>query len=292
MRTELSCDRVRELASGFVLGALDTGEMISVAAHLDGCPEEHPEVYEFGGVVPYLAQSLEPVEPPSWLRDSVMAAARADLGARRRVGKPSERRIVEPVAAPVPVVSAFTVAGEQGRAPAPAAKVASLAVARVSRRRRAMTWSMRIAAGLAIVVLTGTGIAVQGNLAKALKAASEDSNLNYALIQHDTRSAVMASTGDSKAGGIAALLPTGHIILKLYGLAPTSNDEVYMAWITTDKGGPIKVGSFTPDDNGVGYLEVDNVPTAASLWLYVCQEPNAKVLLPTGPIVVSGMVTR
>jgi hypothetical protein len=272
----VTCDRVRELASGFVLGALDTDEMIAVAAHLDSCAEEHPEVYEFGGVVPYLAESLQPVEPPSWLRESVIAAARADLSARRRAAKAEEPRTIEPVALP--------------RIAAPAAGVTSITVARVSRRRRAMTWSMRAAAAVAILVLTGTGIVVQGNLAKALKAQQEDTTLNYALTQHDTRSAVMASTAGSKAGGIAALLPTGHIILKLYGLAPTRNDEVYTAWITTDQGGPTKVGSFTPEDNGSGFLEVDNVPTSASLLLYVSKEPSAKVTQPTGPIIVSGMV--
>jgi hypothetical protein len=275
----VTCDRVRELASGFVLGALDTDEMIAVAAHLDACSEEHPEVYEFGGVVPYLAESLEPVEPPSWLRESVIAAAKADLSARRRAAVAAEPPTIEPVALPIPVAAALAPSG-----------ITSIEVARVSRRRRAMTWSMRAAAAVAILVLTGTGIVVQGNLAKALKAQQEDTTLNYALTQHDTRSAVMAATAGSKAGGIAALLPTGHIILKLYGLTPTKNDEVYTAWISVDKGGPTKVGSFTPDDNGIGYLEVDNVPTSPSLWLYVSKESNAKVTLPTGPIIVSGVV--
>ena len=275
MRVALTCDRVRELASGFVLGALDTDEMIAVAAHLDSCPEEHPEVYEFGGVVPYLAESLEPIEPPAWLRESVIAAAKADLSARRRAGLAAEPATAQPAVLP---------------APAAVAQIESIAVARASRRRRVMTWSMRAAAAVAILVLTGTGIFVQDGLAKALKAQQEDTTLNNALILNDTRTAVMSPTGGSKAGGIAVLMPTGHLILKVYGLAQTRNDEVYVAWLTTDKGGPTKVGSFTPDENGVGWLEVDNVPTSASLWLYVSKEPNARVTQATGPIVVSGMV--
>ena len=282
----MTCDRVRELASGYVLGALDTDEMLDVADHLDSCRLGHPEIDEFGGVVPYLAASLEPVEPPAWLRESVIAAARADLVARRRVGKPSERRIVEPVALPTAVPSAA------GRgAVAPAGQLLSIAVARKSRRRRIATWTMRVAAAVAILVLTGTGIVVQGNLAKALKAQSVDANLSYALTQNDTLKAVMSPTGDSKASGIAALRPTGHLILRLYGLTPTKNDQVYMVWLTTDKSGPTKVGSFTVDDTGVGYLEVDNAPTSASLWLYVSKEANDKVAQPAGPIVVSGTVS-
>jgi len=282
----MTCDRVRELASGYVLGALDAEEMLDIADHLDSCRLGHPEVDEFGGVLPYLAASLEPVEPPAWLRESVIAAAKADLVARRRVGKPSERRIAEPVAIPaaVPSASASGAAAETGQ-------VLSLAAARRSRRRRVMTWTTRVAAAVAILVLTGTGIIVQGNLAKALKAQSEDSKITYYLGQNDARTAVMSATGGSKAGGIAILMPTGHVIVKLYGLTPTKNDQVYMVWLTTDKGGPTKVGSFTVDDTGIGYLEVDNVPTSASLWLYVSKEANDKATQPRGQIIVSGTVS-
>jgi hypothetical protein len=282
----MTCDRVRELAPGFVLGALDANEMLDVADHLDSCRRGHPEVEECGGVLPYLAASLEPVEPPAWLRESVIAAAKADLVARRRVGKPSERRLAEPVS-----ISNFVPAASGSGAAAPARQILSLAAVRTSRRRRFMTWSMRVAAAVAIVVLTGAGVIVQGNLAKALKAQQEDSKINYALTQNDTRTAVMSATGDSNAGGIAALMPTGHVILKLYGLAPTKNDQVYVVWLATDKGGPAKVGSFTVDDSGIGYLEVDNVPTSATLWLYVSKEPNDKVTQPSSPTIVSGIVS-
>jgi hypothetical protein len=129
----MTCDRVRELASGFVLGALDTGDMIAVADHLDSCAHDHPEIDEFGGVLPYLAESLEPVEPPSWLRESVIAAAKADLAATRRIGLLSERRVYEPVALVVPMAAAAETAG-----PA-VATITSIAKARVSRRRRALT---------------------------------------------------------------------------------------------------------------------------------------------------------
>ena len=79
----MTCDRIREFASGFVLGALETDEMIAVQDHLDSCPKAHPEVNELGGVLPYLAESLEPVETPTWLRKSVIEAAKSDLTARR-----------------------------------------------------------------------------------------------------------------------------------------------------------------------------------------------------------------
>jgi hypothetical protein len=279
----MTCDRVRELASGFVLGALDTREMIAVADHLDSCAHDHPEIDEFGGILPYLAESLEPVEPPTWLRESVIAAAKADLAATRRIGLPSERRVYEPVALLVPMT-----APEEAAAPS---AIASITKARVSRRRRALTWSMRVAAAVAIVVLTGTGVVVQGNLDKAAKSQTEDSKIVYALQDNQTRSAAMSAPGSSQIAGIALLMPTGHIILKMYALAPTRNDEVYAVWLTTDKGGPNKVGSFTPEDTGVGFLEVYNVPTSANVWVFVSKEPNGKGTVRTGPIIASGVIS-
>jgi len=75
--------------------------MIGVSDHLDSCPELHPEVNEMGGLLPYLAESLEPIEPPAWLRESVIAAAKTDLAARVRAGELAARPAAEPVVAPV-----------------------------------------------------------------------------------------------------------------------------------------------------------------------------------------------
>ena len=44
------CDRVRDLAPGFVLGALTPDEDREVREHLASCPEPHEEFAELGGV--------------------------------------------------------------------------------------------------------------------------------------------------------------------------------------------------------------------------------------------------
>ncbi|MGA2512065.1 MAG: anti-sigma factor [Candidatus Limnocylindrales bacterium] len=272
----MTCEHVRDVASGFVLGALDLDEMIAVSDHLESCPGSHPEIEELGGVLPYLAGSLQPIEPPAWLRESVMAAAQADLVARRAVAE----QATEPAPAPVALT------GRQGT-PSGTEPI-SLAAARFSRRRRVVAWTMRVAAVVAVIALAGYALVLQGDLARAQKATQVDASFNYVLTQPDTRTAVMSATDGSGASGLAALRPTGHIIVRLYGLTPTTGDQVYVVWLSSDAGNPIRAGSFTVDDSGTGYLEVDNVPTSSSLRLFVSREPNGNVIQPTLPAVVSG----
>jgi hypothetical protein len=90
---------------------------------------------------------------------------------------------------------------------------------------------------------------------------------------------------------MAALRPTGHILVRLHGLAQTKGAEVYAVWINSGGTTPAKAGTLTVDDTGSGYLDVNNVPTTASLWVFVCREPNAGVTAPTGPIIVSGTIS-
>ena len=284
----MTCDRVRDLASGFVLGALDAREMIAVSDHLDGCRKPHPEVGDLGGVLPYLAESLEPVEPPAWLRESVMAAAKADLAVRRRAGMQSERRVAAPLAEPAVAPVALVA---QGHGSAPLAEVISLAAVRASRGRRVMTWGTRVAAVVAIVALASYSLLLQGQLADARKAQDRETAILYALTQQDTRTAQLTATDGSRASGIAALRPTGHIIVNLDNLTPTKGDQVYVVWLSRDGGVATKMGYFTVDDSGKGYLEVDNVPTSARLWLFVCREPNRNVTTPSPDMVVSGIIS-
>jgi len=276
----MTCDRVLEVASGFVLGALDASETIAVRDHLESCPRPHPEIDSLGGVLPYLAASLEPVEPPAWLRESVIAAAQADLTARRRIAEPS--------ALPGPALAAVPKMAAGGLGEASGAELISLAVARLARRRRVMTWTTRVAAVVAVVALAGYALVLHGDLDRAQRATQADASFNYVLTLPDTRTAVMTATDGSSASGLAALRPTGDIIVRLYGLTATTGDQVYVVWLSRDAGSPTRVGSLTVDDSGVGYLEVVNVPTSSSLGLFVCREPNGNVTQPTGPTIVSG----
>jgi hypothetical protein len=278
----MTCSRIRELASGFVLGALDADEMVAVQDHLDSCRLPHPEIDDLGGVLPYLAASLEPVEPPVWLRESVIAAARGDLSSRGVVGEPSELRGTgKPLERRTSTAQPLLVAA------ASPVSIVSLAAARASRRRRAMVWFGRVAAASLILVVAGYAAVVQTGVGKP---SGTDDIVNF--IQADTRSAVLVAFAHGHAGGLAVLEPSGNIRVQVNHLSPPQGDEAYVAWLTTDNGVLSKVGSLTVDDSGVGRLNVSSVPSSESLWISVYQEPTSKVTQPTGSLIVSGTLSQ
>ena len=268
----ISCDRVRDLAAGFVLGALDERDMPSVREHLGSCRMPHPELRELGGVLPYLGGSLEPVEPPRHLRAAVLAAVQADIEARR-------------AAEMTPAAIAAADAPETARS----GRVISLASARGLRARRAATWLTRAAAAVVIVALTGYVVAVQSDLNKAHQKEDHANTILNAIQVFGSRSVVLTPEQGQKGGGEAVMLPSGHVYVNLHGLQPTSGDEVYTVWLSTDGSAISKSGWFTVDSQGEGYLELDSVPPADSLWLMVCREPNKSAKKP-GPAVVTGTI--
>jgi hypothetical protein len=274
----MTCDRVRELASGFVLGALEPDEMAAVRHHVDHCRKPHQELAELGGILPYLAVAPEPIEPPAWLRGSVIAAVKADLQAQRPAGQPDERRIVEPVAATAAVSAPPAL---------PDATVISLEAALRSRSSRAVTWITRIAAAVAVMALAGYAFAIQGDLNKAKQDQSHLAAVLNVIGQPDTIKVSLTDNEGKGANGFVALRPNGHVIVNLNGLAVTHGDETYMVWLTGANNVVAKVGAFTVGDDGKGWVEVENVSTSASMWISVCREPNSNVAKPTGPTILS-----
>jgi len=279
----MTCAKVKELAPGFVLGALDVDDMIAVQDHLDGCDKPHPEIDDFGGVIPYLAQAVVPIEPPAWLRESVIAAARADTRARQRVGKGTEHRIAEhaPIVAPAPAAEV--------PAATPVAPVVIPFPKRVwAQRRQLATWGTRVAAALLVVALGGYAVAVQGELKKS---ASPTPNIVQYIGQGSRLAALVPLDPSSKAGGLAVLQQTGHLLVDIHSLQATTGDQTYVVWVTGSNGQAIKLGSFTVDAGGRATQEFENAPNTPDLFLYVTKEANGNVTTPTGPIIVSGTLS-
>ena len=99
---ELTHDEVRDLAASFVLGALDDAEMAAVREHLATCAEPHPRSPSWPASCPCSRRPCATVEPPVGLKDRIMAAAAADLEARRAAAHPERSGAAGCTPAPAP----------------------------------------------------------------------------------------------------------------------------------------------------------------------------------------------
>jgi anti-sigma-K factor RskA len=281
----LTCDEVRDLAAPFVLGALDADEMDAVRGHLASCAEPHPEFAELGSVVPVLAASVPTVEPSSALKGRIMAAAAADLEARET----RSSRVPEPV---VPVaVPAATAAGGSEVAPPTTGPAATPVVVLPRSGTSAATWLMRIAAVLAIVVLGGWNVLLQGQLTTAQSYEDAVTAVLDVAGQEGSLTAVLTAEGDGGPTGLAAVSADGEITLAMRDLPATSGGEVYEAWVIAGDGVPVPLGDFQVDSAGTAFFTGDGLPTESGIVLALTREPGPGATTPTMPIVSLGTAT-
>jgi anti-sigma factor RsiW len=67
-----------ELLGAFALGAVDAEEAATVRTHLATCAECQAEIAGLWAMVDVLRATVEPLDPPSVLRDRIAAAVRAE----------------------------------------------------------------------------------------------------------------------------------------------------------------------------------------------------------------------
>ncbi len=291
-----ACDEVRDLAAGYVLGALDPAGMTAVREHLAACPEAHLEFAELGGVVPYLADSLEPMPPPAALRGRMLAAIAAEA-----LGQASASAVGSGPA------EALAAAGEPGPAsagpgpttvplsaaasvPAAGAPVVSLDAER-RRRRSPLVWVASIAAVLLIVGLAAWNVSLRSELdgAQAYGAA-----VDHVLALAGTaggQAAILAPAQPGGPSGIAAVGADGTVRIAMRGLAPTAGTEVYEAWVIGADKTPVAIGSFVPDAAGYGTMAAERAPTGPGVTIALTREPTAGRTTPTPPVLSSGVAS-
>lgn len=272
----LSCDEVRDLAASFVLDALDADELAAVREHVVTCGQPHPELAELGGVVPVLWETVRQVEPPASLKDRIMAAAAADLEARRAGEAGAQATTAAPMAPVAPT-----------SAPAPRAEIIPLA----PRRRLSTGWALGIAAVLAIVALGGWNLRLQQQLGDAQAYQQQVAAVIDAARQPGSLAAVLRATAPGDPGGIAAVTPDGTVRLAMRDLGPTSGSEVYEAWVIPADGVPKAIGHLALRDGGVGYLETSGLPTDNGIVLAITKEPEPGRTAPSGPPISAGTAT-
>jgi Anti-sigma-K factor rskA/Putative zinc-finger len=270
----LSCDEVRDLAAGFVLDGLEPAEMAAVREHLADCQEPHPEMAELGGVVPVLQAAVPVVEPPASLKARIMAAAVADLEARRAAEAP----VVE---APSPVTEAA--------AGADIAQPSAEVIRPFERRRPSMrAWALGIAAVLAIVALGGWNLRLQQQLNDAQAYQGQVAGVIDAAQQPGALTAVLRATAPGDPGGFAAVTSDGSVKLAMRDLAPTSGTEVYEAWVIPADGVPKALGELALREGGVGYLEAGGLPTENGMILAITREPRPGATAPSSNPISAG----
>jgi len=264
----LTCDEVRDLAPAFVLGALERRDEEAVRAHLGTCEEAHEEMHELGSVVPYLSDTVALVEPPASLKARILAAAAADLERLPRA------EAGDLVARPVEFDRA---AGRLRERRPPAAP--------------GLAWAIGLAAALAIAVLGGWGLRLQGELADARAFQAAVADVLAVAGEAGSQAAILRPAEPGGPSGIAAVAPDGSVVLALHGLKPTTGSEVYEAWMTGRSGTPVAVGGFTVDEDGTARFRTRPGPGEPGVTLSVTHEPGPGSTAARGPLVASGVAT-
>jgi anti-sigma-K factor RskA len=270
----MTCDDVRDLAAGFVLDALEPDEMAAVREHLATCADPHAEIAELASAVPVLAASVPVVEPPAALGARIRAAAAADLADRGAPVASAPAVVAPAVATLAPVVPLPTGDDREQRAAA-------------RRRPGAGTWLMGIAAVLAIALLGGWNLQLQGQLSSAQAYEDAVADVLDVAAQPGSMTALLTADGGGPTG-LAAVDGSGALTMAMQALAPTSGEEVYEAWVIAADGVPVPLGSFQVDASGTGTLASSDLPTEPGIVLALTREPGPGATSPTLPIVASG----
>jgi anti-sigma-K factor RskA len=282
--TALTCDDVRDLAASFVLGALDADEVAAVRAHLASCPDAHDELTELAEVVPVLGESVPMVEPPAALKDRIMAAAAADLEERRGAAAPTAAPAVPSMTGDIP--PAEVAQGPAAPIPFPTTQP------RTSRQgTSAGTWAMRIAAVLAIALLGGWNLLLQGQLDAARTYEQNVAAVLQVAGQPGSLTAVLTGEGDAAPAGIAAVTAGGAVTIAMQALPATQDEQVYEAWVIAGDTAPVALGGFRVGADGLGYLESEGLPTDPGIVLALTLEPGPGAAAPSSPPVSAGTAT-
>jgi hypothetical protein len=293
-------ETARGLAAAYVLSALEPAEEAAVREHLQTCAESHDEFAELGGVVPYLVElpGLELVEPPASLRDRIMAAAAADLAERTATASPGSAESTPPLAearaasAAPPVAAPPRVAASPGPTlPFPSAAERTERSERSARRRASpLAWAARIAAVVAIVILGGWNLVLQGQLSDARAYDRAVAAVIDAAGEPGSQTVVLTPTKDSRGAGIAAVASDGSVVMAMRDLPATAGMQVYEAWvIAAGSPAPVPVGSFTVGQAGTAAFTTTPVATPPGSTIALSLEPGPGSTAPRGTIVATGV---
>ncbi len=282
-----------EQAVGWALHALEPDEEMEVVRHLPKCPTCRETVHAAQEVLPGLGSAVEQVEPPSRLRDNLLAAA-AETPQYPPVLRP--RPSLDDV--PSDVDTGGTVPSHQhlevtSGPPAPQTSARPGRLGRLSSPRGRML----VAASLALVAVLGIGgLSVRtAELQAERDAQSVQAQSIFDMVarfdEPGSRHAFLAEQpGVSPVA--AVLVNGGESKVLTVGLPANATDrDTYVLWGMRDGGTPQAVGTFDVVPTQGGAHTVGSVPQASGFTAYAISiEPGRTPPAAPSQVIASGRV--
>jgi len=210
-------DEVESLLAGWVLGALEPGEVDDVRAHIETCPICLDVARRLWRAVGALPLEVEEVTPPAALRERILAAAVASRGSTPVLVLPKTRT-------------------KQYR---PAAWSTGLA-------GQTRGWVPAYAVAAAVVLALVVGL-VAGDVISR-QAPAPAAVVRSALVGHQGLASARGNVINLKSEGVA--------LVDFSGLPQLDSDRVYEIWLITAGGRADPAGVFVPDKNGSKFVLV------------------------------------
>jgi anti-sigma-K factor RskA len=242
-RNQQSCP-LNEQAVGWALHALEPDEEMAVILHVPTCPSCQAAARDADAVLSHLGASVEQVEPPRSLRDSLLAAAAETA---QQPARP------QPAPAPMPA--------SRHRTPEP------VLTDRGSSRRSPRSWLTRgrlITASAALVaVIAIGGLAVRTaqleQQSQTLSAQAQNiADLVGQLDRPDVKHAMLAnlSTGATTA---AVVVVDGKREVYTVSLPANASNNTYVLWGLRAGAAPAPLGAFDVSSTDTGVRTVGTV---------------------------------
>jgi hypothetical protein len=265
--------QILELLPAFALGTLDRDEKLTMNAHLAaGCAECDAQINSWRRDVAELGLATHSIAPSAALRSRILAS----------VQQPAEARPAPATAPPAPVRRRLLVRGLPW--------AALLAIAIWSALRQ-MTFTQELErTSAARDQAKAQASVVSHQLADARAAVGRMERTLAVVSAPNVQSIQLAGLGPtpSAAGRTFVNRDAGRAMFYAFNLPQVASDKTYELWFIT-AGGPVAAGTFLPDSQGIGGLEVDRIAAGPAILAWaVTIEPRPGVSKPTGAMVLKG----
>ena len=323
----LSKEQVQELLPGYVLGALDSQEMLAIDEYLAQHRELLQQVRSAEDAVALMALAATPERPPAAVRQKLMQRVAADAAERplpaagalpspaqtARISRmprqwPTFVRNVVAVSAATALVALAVYSALLGRHIATLQQQADArtqTIAEMEGQNAGLLSALEaINAEMATLKEERNQLASSNSLLQTEKArldvrlqeidqklAADESRLQLLSTAND---AVMLTGGEDAPQSRGAFYVSGpQGVLVIHGLKPLPENQVYQFWWVTDDGTQLPITPVEVQANVEPIWAVFDVPQQAAPYTVVglSIEPASGSPQPTGPMILEGAKT-